>query len=210
MFKRRLKIFCQITVITTAIIWSAPSVALQNGDFSSGFDNWTGEVSDVDTFSITPVDPLPGVYSNNYQVLGGGLAQLMTTSTNNPPNNIWSVAIFQDFLIPDLSVLGNSLELNLSVSWSLSNLGLDFASAQLVDQADPLSTLNLVGGGVFDITGWAGKNASLQFVVQDGDDQDDWLQVGNISITEKTAAIPEPATWLLIVTGYFALRRKIF
>jgi hypothetical protein len=210
MLKRQLKTFFQLTAISAAIIWSAPSVALQNGNFSSGFDNWTGEVSDVDTFSITPIDPLPGGYSDNYQILGGGLAQLNTTSTNNPPNDIWSVALFQDFLIPDLSVLGNSLELSLSVSWSLSDLGLDFASAQLVDLADPLSTLSLAGGGKFDITGWAGKNASLQFVVQDGDDQDDWLQVGNISITEKTAAIPEPTTWLLILTGCFALRRKIF
>ncbi|WP_031434942.1 PEP-CTERM sorting domain-containing protein [Methylomarinum vadi] len=186
-----------------AVLWSTSSLAaLQNGNFSDGFNGWQGQVYD-DTNGYVTVNPASN--TNNYGEISDG-AQLTTSYFED---GIWSVALYQDFSFQSVAV-GNTLELSLGLTISTDNLA-DIAFAQLEDPTGTLLTLDLLDGGTFDVTAWAGQSASISFGIQDNAGAvPDFLQVHNIVITEKAAAVPEPPILVLIGTGLIALRRKFF
>jgi len=192
--------------LAIGLMWSGlSSAALTNGDFSSGFNGWEGEVTDLSfpTPVTTAVSPLPGSFSNNYTTPVSGGALLTTTTLDN---DIWSVGLFQDFSIDSISA-GSTLQLSLDIAFSLSDTVGDFILAELSNSS---STLDISAGGIFDITSWGGTNATLSFLVEDIDDISDSLSIANIAITEIPATVPEPTTVLLISAGLLAMRRKFF
>ncbi len=195
---------CKGLLLASGLLWWGTSgAALLNGDFSTDFSSWKGEVEDLG-FSVTPLDPLPNLVNGNFSIVSGA-AVLTTSSDAATPNDIWSVHLFQDFIVPTLSALGSTLELSLDLSSTVSDAMTDFVFAQLEDLADPLLTIDLLAGSPVDITAWAGRSASISFGVEDGDDTNDNLTIDNIQITEKIVTVPAPATLLLLATGLVGL-----
>lgn len=195
----RTSIYTAIT-LAAGLMWSShASAGLINGDFSSGFTGWQGDVNDPsDPFGSTLMPAAPTTLTSNYQT-ALGITTLTTT------DEYWSVALFQDFHIDSIGA-GSSLELSLDLSSNLSD-GFDFVFAQL---EGALGTIALTSGSVYDITAWADASASLVFGIIDGDFVvGDTLTISNISITEKTSAVPEPSSLILIGAGLLTLRRKI-
>jgi len=195
-------------ILSTGIMWSSQSLALPltNGNFASGFAGWSGEVIIDPATTPTPAT----LTTPNYTLNTGGA--LLTTSFLT--DGIYNVRLFQDFNIPTLTSPLNTLALNLSVGWTLSNptgRNSDFASALLEDTGSPL-LLDLTGGGTFDITSWAGKSVSLSFLVQDNAGIADTLQVGGIGITETVVnnnnTVPEPTGLMIFGISLLALRKK--
>lgn len=204
--------FYTAAVFTAGLMFShIAGAGLINGDFSSGFTGWQGEVTEDDGNGGTntvSVNPLPGSYTDNYSTATGS-AVLTAASTATDP--VFGVALFQDFTI-DTIAAGSTLELSLDISASLTDpngqVGFgDFITAQL--ESTGMTTLDLSTGGVFDVTDWAGLAASITFYIEDGDYDTDTLTIDNIAFTEKTAAVPAPATILLFTLGLAAMRKKL-
>ncbi len=170
---------------------------LMNADFSSGFDNWNGEL--VDTFGPLPVDP--ATEGDFYSIIPNGAR--LTTSDVNP--DVFVVSLFQDFTVDSIAS-GSTLELSLSVSAAA-----DDAFAQLRDLDGILPTVDLLGGGTFDITAWAGANATLEFSVSDVFfDFPDELEVSNIAFTEiPRADVPAPAPLALLAIACVVFARRL-
>ena len=193
------------TALAGGLLFSAFSSAdLMNGDFSSGFASWQGEVTD-DFFVNTFVDPLPGAFGGNYDASSG--AAVLT----NDDTNI-GIALFQDFTVQSLLASGNTLWLDLDFSASVSD-PFDLVIGELENPTGPLLSLDLtLGGGPIDITAWAGIDAGIVFYLEDGDFfTGDFLTIDNISITQRTAAVPEPASLMLLLgagLGLLASQRK--
>ncbi len=199
----KLKPYLQTIALAAGLLCSAASSAnLLNGDFSSGFDNWEGEVFDG---AATTVSPLPGSFGDNFDASSGA-----AVITNDDIN--WAVTLFQDFTVQSLLNPANTLWLELDFSSSVSAPFSDFVVAELVDLGGSLATLDISGGSV-DITSWAGLNAEILFLVEDGDfDTGDFLTIDNISITQHAASVPEPGSLALFLSAGLALlaRRRLF
>lgn len=187
-----------------AVAFTASAMPLANGDFSAGFDGWTGVVSDIFSFE-TLVDPLPGAFPDNFNASTG--AAVLTTSTI--ADDIFSVVMFQTFDLPTIAP-GETLKLFYEVTAVLSdvdpNFG-DLAFAQLDHGSGFLDSIDLLGTGMQDITALAGETVGLLFAVEDFDggiscfvDCDDVMTIDNIAIAVIAASVPEPAS-----LGLFAL-----
>ncbi len=200
----RLKPFLQTMTLAAGLLCSGASFAnLLNGDFSSGFTGWEGEL--FDGTSTTTVSPLPGGFGANFDV-SSGTAVITNDDTN------FGVALFKDFTVQSLLAPGNTLLLELDFSATVSGAFDDLVVAQLEDLSGSLSTLDISGGSV-DITDWAGSSAEILFLVEDVDlTAGDFLTINNIRITQHAASVPEPGTSALFLSAGLALlaRRRLF
>ncbi len=197
----KLKPFLQTIALAAGLLCSAASSAnLLNGDFSSGFTGWEGELFDGTTTTS-------GTGGSNFDA-GSGAAIITNDDTN------WAVALFQDFTVQSLLNPANTLWLELDFSSTVSapsDFG-DFVVAELVDLGGSLLTLDISGGSV-DITAWAGSSAEILFLVEDVDfTTGDFLTIDNIRITQHAASVPEPGTSALFLSAGLALlaRRRLF
>jgi hypothetical protein len=201
----RLKLFLQTMALAAGLLCSGASFAnLLNGDFSSGFTGWEGELFDGATTSS--LNPVTSSATGNFYVNLSGEAVV----TNDDFN--WSVALFQDFTVQSLLAPGNTLLLELDFSATVSGAFDDLVVAQLEDLSGSLSTLDISGGSV-DITDWAGSSAEILFLVEDVDlTAGDFLTINNIRITQHAASVPEPGTSALFLSAGLALlaRRRLF
>lgn len=183
------------------------NATLLNSDFSTGFSGWFGDYTYYDISEDNDIDILGTTTfpTELYQLNGGGSVTLMTALYPTGDDEAWFVSLFQSFDVDTLLAPGNQLLLSLAVVGAGDILG-----AQLV--SDDLSkTLNLNGGGTFDITDWAGISATITFYVEDFDTfLGDSLTISNLAITQVTRDVPEPSMFaLLALAGILALRRKL-
>ena len=197
------KIFA-CTVLGIILPGSLLAAPLTNGDFSAGFDAWSGEVTDI-FFTTTPVDPLPGAFVGNYDASSGEAVLTTTTFVDD----ILSVILVQGFDVGSVTA-GNSLVLSYDLSVVLTSVT-DLALAQLSFGGG--SAIDLLGGSSVDITTLAGQTVELLFGVEDFDDLADTLSVDNIVITEVIAPAPAPVPGslpllMLGLAGFVVMRRK--
>ncbi|QPK62815.1 PEP-CTERM sorting domain-containing protein [Methylomonas sp. LL1] len=197
------KTYLKAAALAAGLAWGGFSSAagLTNGDFSSNFDGWRGDVT-----SAGPISPLPGAFGNNFDASSG--AAVLSTSFDSDGLN-YSVNLFQTF---DLS--SNALTLNFDYSW-LADDADDTWLAQLVDASDSshflvFNSANTSGNGQFNLAGFSGLTVQLLFGLENIGGADDSLTIDNIVITERqpNASVPEPGTLLLISAGLLAARRK--
>lgn len=183
--------FFQVLTFLSALLCSSLSSAnLLNGDFSSGFANWQGELFDGMTTTT-------GTPSTNFDASSG--AAVISNDDSN-----WAVTLFQDFTVQSLLAPGNSLSLDLDFSASVTD-PFDFFVAELVDLGGALATVDISAGPI-DITAWAGQTAQILFYLEDGDLlAQDSLTIDNISITQHAASVPEPGSLLLLLGAGLAL-----
>lgn len=206
----KLKPYLQTIALAAGLLCSAASSAnLLNGDFSSGFDDWQGQVTYNDPASPDPMFPdsineIVNPLTGNFNASTG--AAVITNDDTN-----WAVALFQQFTVQSLLNPANTLWLELDFSSTVSSDD-DYVLAELVDLSDPFSTLNISSGTV-DITAWAGRSAEIFFLIEDGfNDTGDFLTIDNIHITQHAASVPEPGTSALFLSAGLALlaRRRLF
>lgn len=204
------------------LLSSISSAALINGDFSSGFTGWSGEVAtyNLDTFTDSGIfpatSPLDTNYPSNYFLTGAGGAKISTSTAvvGGDAVDTYFVSLYQDFTVDSVAA-GSTLTLSLGVTSDLSD---SFDGAvQLIDLSGSLSDVDLTAGGSFDVTNWAGvSTAQLAFFVSDEDYSldigvFDMLTVSNILFTETQgpgSTVPVPSSILLLGLGMLALRKK--
>lgn len=198
--------------LAVLIMFSFSSHAtLINGDFNNGFVGWEGEVAVFDNF--TGGDDLffgdiTGSYPDSFLV-DATLGQATVQTGSFGDLDYYSVAFYQDFTMNTIAA-GSSLWLSLDVAFNLTDDTVDFAYAQLIDTVTN-DSLNLLSGGSFNITSWAGKQVALEFGVADDDFVlGDTLSAANINITEHPTEVPEPSTLLIFGLGLFVLKRNSF
>jgi hypothetical protein len=182
-----------LPVITLAALLgtgSASAGPLTNGDFSAGFDGWSGEVFDLS--GPVAVDPLPGAYSGNFSTGPAGA----TLTTSYGVDEVYDVIMYQRFVVDTLAPGFTGLALLLDITYFLSDPD-DTVIAQLFDPNGVLATKDLLGGGPVDITEYAGRMAEILFQVTDFDDVAEVLTVGNIRIEQ----VPVPAPLALLTLG---------
>lgn len=177
---------------------------LLNQDFSQGFNHWQAAVSWTDgqngsagddSGNIFPLYPDSFSYSGNTVTLTTAIQQ---------QREVWSLVLFQDLQLGPVAA-GQALWLQLQLQTSLSSAD-DFYFAQLRD-LDSNDVLDLSGGGRFDVTAWIGRNLTLEFGLQDNDFVlGDQLQLSRLDL--QAAAVPAPATVLLLAGGLLLLRRR--
>lgn len=180
----------------------AAQASLVNGDFGDGLAGWSAQLtscvvcdgSDDATVDFAPIpQPLPPGLDGALTVGAGGAT--LATSTE-----VYSVNLFQTFDMPDVSLI----ELEVDLSFGLSD-PLDFAFAQLVDTSGSVATLDLLAGGVFDVSAFAGRRVELLFGLLDFDFAADSMTVAGVTLT----AVPLPAPLLLMLSGLLlALRPR--
>lgn len=186
------------------------NAGLVNGDFSSGFTGWSGEVTSDGTGTLpadTPQVVDPATFASNYSA-SGGAAQIQTADASP---DIYSVVLFQDFTIDPIAV-GSTLSLSLSITTSLTSPIDDFAFAQLEDLSGTLGPIDLLAGGTFDVTAWAGSNATLSFGVSDADFlYPDIITVSTIVFAETVSPqgqVPAPGALWLVIAPLLAWRLR--
>jgi hypothetical protein len=172
---------------------------LLNGSFTS-FDGWAAALQD----GSGPLDVDPAA-SPNFTLVGNGFAQL----TNDP--TWFEVVLYQDFeLLPTASTLSFDYAWSLTagdpqfpdfVQATLFLLGsLDFID--LFPASLDTTAASASGTAVTDVSAFAGKSVSIEFLVQDGDfNEADWLQIGNVTVAEA----PLPPSAALIALGLVPL-----
>lgn len=179
---------------------AASAIGVTNGDFSSGFDGWLGEVTDTAFNTVTGISPLPGGYTNNF-VLDNGQA-VLTTSTLT--DDIFAVYLYQPFTV-DTAAPGESLLLSFDLTPVLSDPGAgDAFFAWLVYGPDPLDFNDLVGQAATDITFLSGQSVEIGFGIEDFDDLADTLTIDNVTISRQA---PTPTTLALMLAGLLGLYR---
>ena len=198
----------------TACLLTTAAVAgpLQNGDFSSGFDGWTGEVTD-DSFVDTQLTPTEMTASSLYQRPGGGAVDLFDDDT------FFHTSIFQAFDLPSIDA-GDTLFLSFGYDWALTDdvdffdfvqATLDTGGASPIDLFAGIDTAAPSANGIidFDAASLAGQSVTILFAVDDADFQADRLTIDNIIVTHQSAAAPTPGTPMLLILGLLAIVRQI-
>lgn len=196
----------------TACLMTTTAIAgpLQNGDFSSGFDAWTGEVTD-DSFVDTQLTPAQMAVSPLYQLPGGGAVDLFNDAT------FFHTSIFQAFDLPNIAA-GDALSLSFGYDWALTDdidffdfvqAVLDFGGASPIDLFAGLDTSapTATGNIDWDVTAIAGQAVTLLLAVDDADFLPDRLTIDNITITHTSAAAPAPGTALLLLLALVGMHR---
>lgn len=195
-------------LLAGALLWTGGALAapLTNADFSSGFAGWSGQVVTCADATCTdePLTDLPDgdsivARTGNYATAGG--TAVLTTSFAN--DFTYEVRLFQDFVMDSLTGRFTGLLLDFSLGTSLTGPD-DLAVAVLSDPAGRLPTIDLLGGGPVDVTGYAGRVARLFFAVTDFDDEADSLTVGGLGLRQ----VPVPAPALLLLGGLVLLARR--
>jgi hypothetical protein len=182
---------------------AASAIGVTNGDFSSSFGGWLGEVTDIDFNTVTGISPLPGGYTNNF-VLDNGQA-VLTTSTLT--DDIFAVYLYQPVTI-DTAAPGESLILSFDLTPVLTNPGTgDAFFAWLVYGPDPLDFIDLVGQTATDITFLSGQSVEIAFGIEDFDNWVDTLTIDNVAISRQASA-PTPTTLALTLAGLLGLYRR--
>jgi hypothetical protein len=193
-------LLCQAAVLAALVLpTAAANAALTNGDFSAGFDGWSGRVvtctlCDGTDDAPTDLSPPPGGFSGNFQTGPDGA----TIATSYNDNAVYWTQLWQVFTVDPLMGRATSLALDLTIDVVLSDDVNDLAIAVLQDPAGTLTPVDLLAGGPVDITAFAGRQAELYFEVSDFlDGLRDTLTVGDIRVEQ----VPLPATLLLLVPG---------
>lgn len=196
-----------LLLLLAASAATARADPITSGDFGS-FAGWSGSIVDSFTLDLIPVDPATD--PDHFTLIGGGFARL----TND--FDFFEVALFQDFVLPD-----DTLTIAFDFAWLLTAgdpFSPDFVQAKLIDPVTrdflidlfPLS-LNTsapsASGTIFeDISFLAGQTVSLEFILQDGDfNENDRFDIGNIVIETAVVDVAEPETILLFLTGLAGL-----
>jgi len=194
-------------ILFVFMVSSAYATSFQNGDFSSGFTGWSGEIIDTN-FSTTTVDPdtssLFSIVSPNNQ------AQISLDDT------YWNNTLYQDF---DMDSIESGWKMQ--ISFWIKGTPSDGLSATLSDQngqyfvnlLSEISNSALLSGTnvTVDITSFAqnhgGEQVELAFTLYDLDyDTSDLLNVDNITFTKIPATpVPVPSSMLLLFTGLVSL-----
>jgi hypothetical protein len=173
-----------------------------NGDFtvSPDFVGWQGLIRNSATDDLEPVDPPAAPW---FGIVGGGLARLANDA------DYYEVSLSQVFDLP-----ADARTLAFDYRWLLTSgdpAAPDFVQALLwlADLSDfidlfssSLDTSAATGSGTAttDISRFAGGAVLLEFLLQDGDiDEQDWFEIGRVALI--TAPVPVSPTWLLLLPG---------
>ncbi len=207
------KKLCTIAVVAGLLSVSGGGVSaagLQNGDFSSGFNNWSGQVDYSVDYNSTQMDAT--TTPDFFTIEGTDNVARLSSNYDFIADIGWAVTLFQDFTMPTLTAAGNTLQLGFDFTVQLDDtVGGDNWYAQLTDQSGSgLSPLDITSG-LADVTSFAGLDVQILFGLENIAGGDDWLQIDNVSITQKQASnIPEPGIFALLGLGALMLRRKNF
>jgi len=204
---------CRGLLLLASLLWQPVSLgALVNGDFGTNdFTGWSAQVitcaiCDGSDDSVSNLAP-PGNDANHDASTGS--AELATDDLSFATPDVFSINLFQEFVMDSIVAIGATLELSLDFSFVVG-MG-DLAIAQLEDRsAVPLATLNLSAGGSFDVTAFAGRGVTLSFLVVDlVDGFSDSLSVDNIVISESVPATsPLPGPLVLLPLAFLLLHRQ--
>ncbi|WP_198245447.1 PEP-CTERM sorting domain-containing protein [methane-oxidizing endosymbiont of Gigantopelta aegis] len=201
---------CTLAVVAGLLSGGGVSAAgLQNGDFSSNFDNWSGQVDYIDDYTASQMNAV--TTPDFFTIEGTGGEAKLSTNYDFITGIGWAVTMFQDFTMPTLSAAGNSLWLDFDFMVQLDDIaGGDNWFAQIGDGIGPLIDIDIAGAGPFDVTSFAGLNVQILFGLENMAGGDDWLKIDNITITEQMQAnnVPEPGVFALLGLGVLMLRRK--
>lgn len=196
-----------LSIISAVSLGTAWSLPLQNGDFSSGFASWQGQLLE-NNMTITDV---PSPSAPQYTV-ANQVAQLQTDDT------YWQVTLFQEFDMEPLPGNGFVRYLSMWLQWLPSDENSDFLSVPLAsnDLLAGATAADLLQGKTitYDVTGFANQFVSLDFTLVDIDFGPDALQIADISFMTEgpLTPVPEPATVILLgmgLIGTIAFRRLL-
>lgn len=182
-----------------------------NGDFADApdFTGWQGQTRDTATDALVPVAPPAAPAAPWFSIVADGFARLANDAAN------YEVILSQAFDLP-----ADARTLTFAYRWALTAGdpdAPDFVQA-LLWLADLSDFIDLFPAGVdtsaatddgdgtedptatTDISRFAGGAVLLEFVLQDGDfDEQDWFEIGGIAVA--AAPVPLAPTWLLLLPG---------
>lgn len=177
---------------------------LLNPDFSQGFQHWQAAVSWTDQqsgSSATDSGELFGAYPAAFSLSGSNVT---LTTALQAQRELWSLLMYQDLQL-DAVGAGKALWLQFSLKALLSSSD-DFYFAQLRD-LDTNDVLDLSAGGRFNLSGWIGRNLTLEFGLQDND----FVLGDSLTLSQfqlETRDVPAPASLVLICAGLLLLRHS--
>lgn len=206
-----------------ASLGSLGHATVMNGDFSAGFTGWTTEDMDTNGTLTSPsasATETGGEAVLATQGLPSGIVQISLLQALHLPARATTLSFdigFISGMLPDSPPGGSAFPdfveasyLNdADASFDRAFVGLDVNGAYNPSTLAPVALLDL-GNGLFRfttaITALAGRTGTLFFDLSDRDDGAfSSARVDNVTITVRTTAVPEPATWLLCVSGLLGL-----
>ncbi len=198
-------------ILFVFMVSSVYATSFQNGDFSSGFTGWSGEIVDIN-FTSTTVDPASSDYFNI--VSPNNQAQISLDDT------YWNNTLYQDFDMDSIES-GWKMQISFWIKWAPTDSTYDGLSVTLSDQngqyfvnlLSGISNSSLLSGTnvTVDITSFAqnhgGEQVELAFTLYDLDyDTSDLLNVDNINLTMlPPATVPVPNPLVLLASGLCGL-----
>jgi len=184
-----------------------------NGDFSTGFSGWSGQVDYLVDYDAAAMDAVttPDFFSITSF---GTLTDAAKLSTHyNPQNGTgWAVSLFQTFTMPSLTHPNNRLWLEFDLFFSTDDpSGGDTWLAQLTDQSGSMAPVDLTSiTQPFEVTAYSGLDVELLFSVENIAGGDDSLVIDNLRITEEIFdPVPAPSVLALLGLTLLAWRRKL-